>query len=258
MEMRNTLAPAAAKKSDLITYSSNGEDVQLSIGRIKKYLVNGGGQITDDEAVMFLSLCRYQHLNPFLREAYLIKYGSNSPATIVTGKDVFLKRAQRNPDFAGVQCGIIVMDTETGQITEREGTFFLDDAENLVGGWAKVYIKNRAIPFYESVRLSEYIGRKKSGEVNEQWSKRPATMIRKVALVHALKEAFPDELGALYAQEEIEGAQDIILDETPIRVEAEPAPVYETAAGTYAEPAYEQAAFYPETPAAGPESVLFS
>lgn len=256
MEMQNRLAPQAAKKNDLITYDSNGENVQLSVGRIKKYLVNGGGQITDDEAVMFLSLCRYQHLNPFLREAYLIKYGSNSPATIVTGKDVFLKRAQRNPAFAGLQCGIIVINGD-GMITEREGTFYLEETENLVGGWAKVYIKNRAIPFYESVRLSEYIGRKKSGEVNEQWSKRPATMIRKVALVHALKEAFPDDLGGLYAQEEIEGAQDIILDEAPVRVDPEPAQevVYETTA-QFPDDGYQQATWEPAPQS--PESVLFN
>lgn len=260
MDIKNTLAPAPqAKKSDLITYSSNGEDVQLSIGRIKKYLVNGGGQITDDEAVMFLSLCRYQHLNPFLREAYLIKYGSNSPATIVTGKDVFLKRAQRNPDFAGLQCGVIVRDNASGMITEREGTFYLEDSETLVGGWAKVYIKNRAIPFYESVRLSEYIGRKKSGEINDQWSKRPATMIRKVALVHALKEAFPDDLGGLYAQEEIEGAQDIILDEAPVSIEAEPEQVqpqaYETAA-QFPDQGFQQATWEPAP--MSPEEALFS
>lgn len=256
MEMKNTLAPAPAKKSDLITYQSNGEDVQLSIGRIKKYLVNGGGQITDDEAVMFLSLCRYQHLNPFLREAYLIKYGSNNPATIVTGKTTFLKRAQRNPDFAGLQCGVIVMDNEFGMITEREGTFYLD-SETLVGGWAKVYIKNRAIPFYESVRLSEYIGKKKTGEVTEQWQKRPATMIRKVALVHALREAFPDDLGGLYAQEELEGAQDIILDEAPVRIEQEPveAPAFETTA-QFPDAGFQQATWEPAPQS--PESVLFN
>lgn len=254
MEMNNRLVPAQkAQKNDLVTYESNGEPVELSIGRIKKYLVNGGGTITDDEAVMFLSLCRYQHLNPFLREAYLIKYGSNSPATIVTGKDVFLKRAQRNPDFDGLQAGIIVLDMN-GQITEREGTFYTEQ-EKLLGGWAKVYTKGKTIPSYESVNLSEYIGRKKSGEVNEQWSKRPATMIRKVALVHALKEAFPDELGALYAQEEIDGASGIILDDTPVIIDEpeQPAQQPQTA---YQEPVYEQAAYFPET-AQDPAQALF-
>ena len=208
MELKNNLA-AKPQNTNVVEYDSNGETVRLGPNMIKNYLVSGGGNVNDQEVMMFLNLCRFQHLNPFLREAFLIKYGSNSPATMVVGKDVFLKRAQRNPKFDGLQSGVIVLNNQTGQITEREGTFFLDGTEQLVGGWAKVWIK---------------------GEVTEQWSKRPATMIRKVALSHALKEAFPDDLGGLYSQEEMGDAGDVILDESPVIVpkEAEePDPVYE-------------------------------
>ena len=225
MAVNNSLVKQNRKKdtTNLVQYDSNGTQVTLSFDTVKKYLVSGGGNVSDQEVVMFMGMCKAQHLNPFNREAYLIKYGNNSPATMITGKDVFLKRAQKNPNFDGLQCGIIVMENETGNIVEREGTFFLDDEERLVGGWARVYIKGCQIPFYESVKLTEYIGKKKTGEINEQWTKRPATMIRKVALVHALKEAFPDELGSLYAQEEIAEASDLVLDATPVEVqETEP------------------------------------
>ena len=63
-------------------------------------------------------------------------------------------------------------------------------------------------PAIDSIReglvmsLSEYIGRKKDGSPNRQWSGKPATMIRKVALVQALREAFPARLGGMYASEE--------------------------------------------------------
>lgn len=250
MAVGNSLGRQVKKQNGtgLIQYDSNGTQVTLSFDTVKKYLVSGGGNVSDQEVMMYIGMCKAQRLNPFNREAYLIKYGNNSPATMITGKDVFLKRAQRNPNFDGLQCGIIVIENETGNIIEREGTFFLDDEEKLVGGWAKVYTKNNHIPFYESVKLSEYIGKKKTGEVNEQWTKRPATMIRKVALVHALKEAFPDDLGGLYAQEEIEGASDIILDETPIPMKEEaaygvedslyPAEQSETDASVIADPLY--------------------
>ena len=82
-----------AENTQIVEYESNGEMVKISPTMIKRYLVSGGGNVSDGEVMMFMSLCRYQHLNPFLREAYLIKYGSNDPATIVTGKDVFTKRA---------------------------------------------------------------------------------------------------------------------------------------------------------------------
>ena len=50
--------------------------------------------------------------------------------------------------------------------------------------------------------FDEYVGRKKDGSLNSQWSKKPATMIRKVALVQALRETFPSAFGGMYAAEE--------------------------------------------------------
>ena len=216
------VSPAAAKKNDVKEYMANGEVVRLSPAIIRKYLVNGGGNVTDEEIMMFLSLCRFQHLNPFLREAYLIKYGSQ-PATMVVGKDVFVKRAKKSPEFLGFQAGIIVIDAD-GHLTEREGTYYDKDGETLVGGWAKVHIKGYDVPVYASVSLDEYIGRKRDGEVNGQWAGKPATMIRKVALMQALREAFPEQNSGLYAPEEISGTQEIVLDEAPVVMEEETAP----------------------------------
>ena len=215
MPVANNIAKKETK-SQVTEYVSNGETVRISPDMIKKYLVSGGGQVTDEEVIMFLSLCRFQHLNPFLREAYLIKYGERQPATMVVGKDVFLKRAKRQPEFAGLQGGIIVEDKETGQITEREGTFYKKEVEALLGGWAKAYIKGYEIPFYASVSIDEYIGRKSNGEINGQWSGKPATMIRKVALAQVLKEAFPEQNAGMYVQEEISGASEIVLDEARV------------------------------------------
>ena len=119
---------------------------------------------------MFMSLCKYQHLNPFLREAYLVKYG-NSPATIVTGKDTFLKRANRNENYEGKESGIIVKNKE-GKIDYREGTF-KDENETIVGGWAKIHIKGRC-PEMTTVTFDEYAGRKKDGSLNSQWASKPS------------------------------------------------------------------------------------
>ena len=221
----NRLAKPAAKPSQIVEYLANGETVKISKEMIKKYLVNGGGNVTDEEVVMFLNLCRFQHLNPFIREAYLIKYGSSSPATMVIGKDVLVKRAKKSPEFLGMQAGIIIKDMKLGDLVEREGTYYDKNDELLVGGWAKVYIKGFEVSIYESVALDEYIGKKKDGEINGQWASKPATMIRKVALVHALREAFPEQNSGLYSPEEIQGAQEVILDEAPVIVDDEaPAP----------------------------------
>lgn len=210
MATKNEVVEAEKQNTGIVEYESNGEMVKLSPSMVRKYLVSGGGAVTDGEVMMFLSLCRYQHLNPFLKEAYLIKYGSNDPAAIVTGKDVFTKRADATPNYAGKKAGVIVVDAK-GEVIEREGAFVLPK-EILVGGWAKVFIKGHDTPEYAAVGLEEYIGRKKNGEVNSNWSKRPATMIRKVAVVQALREAFPDRFQGLYAQEEFPEASDTKLN----------------------------------------------
>ena len=64
--------------------------------------------------------------------------------------------------------------------------------ETLVGGWAEVHVKDRSIPAKEEVSLAEY------NKGQSQWKTMPATMIRKVALVHALREAFPAKFSGLY------------------------------------------------------------
>lgn len=224
MAVSNTLAKKAATDLMAFEYDSNGEKVKLSPATVRNYLVNGGGNVTDQEVMMYLTLCRYQHLNPFLKEVYLIKYG-NSPATIVTGKDFFMKRANRNPNYAGKKAGIIVMNKESGEIEEREGTVYVKEVEELLGGWAKVYIKGHEEPEYASVSFEEYAGRKSDGSLNSQWATKPATMIRKVALVQALREAFPEDFGGLYSPEEMGNSAAVVLDDAapaqPVEIPAE-------------------------------------
>lgn len=207
-----------SQNNTMAVYESGGEQVKLSPAMVKNYLVSGGGNVTDQEVVMFINLCKFQHLNPFLREAYLIKYGS-SPATMVTGKDVFTKRAKRNPMFAGMQAGIFVLDADK-RITEREGAMALP-GEQIVGGWAKVYIKGYEQPVYAAAGFDEYAGRKGDGTLNAQWASKPATMIRKVALVQALREAFPEDFEGLYSPEEIKDANTVLdYGTAPIEVPA--------------------------------------
>lgn len=192
--------PEENKAKGEFSYLANGEEVKLSASLVKKYLVSGDASaVTDQEVMMFLTLCKYQHLNPFLREAYLIKYGS-SPAKIVTGKDTFTKRAVKNPNYKGKEAGIIVINTQ-GEIEQREGTFFIA-GEKIVGGWAKIYVKDREPEMY-TVSFDEYAGKKNDGTLNSQWLAKPATMIRKVAVVQGLRECFPEDLEGLYSPEEM-------------------------------------------------------
>ncbi|MCP5002439.1 MAG: hypothetical protein GY941_00580 [Planctomycetes bacterium] len=167
--------------SDEITkYMTDLGEVTLSAEIIKRYLVSGNGEITDQELAMYLKLCKYQKLNPFLREVYIIKYGQY-PATVVTGKETFLKRAIKNPKYQGHRVGI----SEDGKVA-----------------WAEVYCDDYKVPIKCEVDYDEYVGLK-DGKPNRMWASKPNTMLKKVALVQALREAFPLDMGGLYSQEEI-------------------------------------------------------
>lgn len=201
--------------SNIVKYETDNGEVTLSKDIVKRYLVSGdASRVTDQEVMMFIQLCKYQNLNPFLREAYLIKFG-NSPATMVTGKDTFVKRAAKSKLCTGYEAGVIVQ--RNNDVEYRKGALVLPN-EKLVGGWAKVYRKDWQVPLENTVSLEEYQRYNSKGELMSNWSKMPATMIRKVALVQALREAIPEEFGGLYSPEEMP-IDDSTLDSTPINVE---------------------------------------
>ncbi|WP_195484511.1 phage recombination protein Bet [Flavonifractor plautii] len=210
MNINNSLISKKANDK-VVEFEVNGQTVKLSPAIIRNYLVNGNGNVSDQEVVMFLNLCKFNRLNPFLQEAYLIKYGS-SPATMVVGKDAITKRAMRNPNYEGQQAGVVVLK-EDGELENRIGTIHLDN-ESLVGGWACVYVKGYKHPIEITVQFDEYV-QMKDGKATSNWKAKPGTMIRKVALTQALREAFPEDLGSMYAPEEM-GVPDSILDVTPV------------------------------------------
>lgn len=185
----------------IVSYEVNNEQITLTPQIVQDYLVGTSGKITIPEFKLFAELCKARKLNPFLKEAYCIKYSNNLPATIVVGKDAVLKRAVLNPNYNGIKSGIIVSD-DKGNIVERKGTFKLPD-EKLVGGWAEVFRKDWENSIYCSVSLEESIQRKSNGQPNSNWEKQPATMIEKVAKVRALREAFVEDLSGMYEAEEM-------------------------------------------------------
>lgn len=190
-----------------VTIHTSAGDVKLNPSIVRKYLVNGNGAVTDQEIALFLGLCKAQNLNPFTREAYLIKYGGNQPAAIVVAKDVFLKRAYRSEQFKGHKAGIICQAPGSHDLTYTPG--ICPPGSKIVGGWAEVHTDGWSFPLRVEVDFAEYQARKSDGTPNRMWSEKPATMIRKVALVQALREAFPDNYQGMYSEEEIPTQEDL-------------------------------------------------
>ena len=180
--------------NELARYDADGTEVVLTDDDIRWVLAKNQN-VTNEELKMFVELCVAHKLNPFIKEAYIIKYGTQ-PATLVIGKEVWVKRAMRNPRYRGHQAGLTFIGQD-GKMRRREGSMLMQ-GEQLIGAWAKVYLKGYEVPMYDEVSFDEYAGRKKDGSLNGQWSRMPATMLRKTALVHVLREAFPEEFGGCY------------------------------------------------------------
>ena len=190
------------KDKQTMVFKVGNDQVKLNPGIVRKYLVNGQGTVTDQEIVYFMHLCKSRQLNPFIKEAYLIKYGQE-PATMVVARDALEKRAIKNVQYNGKKVGIYVMNKETNELIKRDGTIYIKETEKLIGAWCTVYRKDWENPVSVEVNLDEYIGRKKDGTANTNWTNKPVTMITKVAKAQALREAFIEELEGMYEQEEV-------------------------------------------------------
>ncbi len=171
----------------IIKYVTDSGNVELSPEIIKSYLVPSDSKITDQEIGLFLQLCKFQKLNPFLKEVYIVKYGTY-PATFITGKETFLKRAKKDKSYRGHTVGI----SEDGKTA-----------------WAEVHIEDFEVPIRCEVEFNEYVPFK-DGKPNKMWTAKPKTMLKKVALVQALREAFPQDLEGLYSQEEINSGESLV------------------------------------------------
>ncbi len=190
-------------KEIMVKYEIDGQEIKLTPSIVQEYIVGTDAKITMQEFKLFTELCKCRKLNPFLREAYLIKYKNGQPASLVVGKDAILKRAVLNSNYNGMKSGIVIQK-EDGTIEERKGLFYLPGKEIVVGGWAEVYRKDWEHPTYCSVSFEEVAQRKSDGSLNSNWSTKKATMIEKVAKVRALRETFVEDLAGMYEAEEMD------------------------------------------------------
>lgn len=196
-----------------MTYTlDTGKEIKLDYSIVRDVCGGGNQAISDRECFLFMELCASHKLNPFTKEAYLVKYRDN-PATIIVGKDAFTKRATRNPKYRGHDAGIIVSNAN-GEEKKLRGER-VPRGWTLEGGWAEVAVEGYVKNPYTEVALREY----NTGKSN--WAKMPGTMIRKVALVHALREAFPDDVGGLYTDDEMQQS----FEPMPVATRASSAPV---------------------------------
>ena len=166
--------------SELKKIESNNEIVTQE--KLIEYLKFNGTNLTDKELGMFLEISKQFQLNPFKREIYAIKYGSNF--NLIVGYEVYIKRAERSGLLDGWQV-----------TTENSGS----DLKAII----KIQRKDRKYEFIHEVYMSEY------AQQTKIWKEKPITMLKKVAISQGFRMCFSDELGGIpYTAEEVQ-TQDI-------------------------------------------------
>lgn len=175
-------------------------EIQMSIKDIQRWVAP---QAPHHEALKFLMICRAQGLNPLVGEAHLVNNGGSW--TTIVDKSGWLRKAQSHPAYDGHEAGLICRPWNpatkmfTGPAVEVPGAFLPSD-HLLVGAWAKIHRKDRKCPTFASVNASEY------NKGQSTWRSIPCTMLRKVALVQALRESGLTSAG-WYTAEEVQAPE---------------------------------------------------
>ena len=156
---------------------------------------------TADEFARFVYLCKSYDLDPIKKEIYFIKYGSR--ATILTSRDGYLKIANRNANFDGLESDVVY---QGDVLTKRDdGSLHIAYSEDhlnfdkpkLKGAFCSVFRKDRRQATTVFVSIKEYY--KKDAPIWQQYTN---AMILKVAEAMALKRAFA--ISGLVTKEEID------------------------------------------------------
>ena len=162
--------------------ATTSEQNQITAKLLSDYFATLTDKLTDVQRNQFAAVAQAFGLNPFKREIYATTYRNKDGQTvmsIVTGYEVYLKRAEMNPNYNGFETNFQVVNGE-------------------MGCTCKVYRKDRTMPVTSTVWMSEYsTGR-------SLWASKPRMMLEKVAIATAFRRAFPCDFGGMpYTTDEL-------------------------------------------------------
>lgn len=181
---------------------------------------------TSDEFSMFIEVCRRTGLDPFRKQIYAVVYSKDNPEkrrmSIIVGIDglralaarcrdyrpdddppvfIYDEAAKSNFNHLGiVSCAVKAYKRdEDGRWFPVVGVAYWDEfvpatdvfATNESGRW----MKNED---------GDYIVARRKLPATSNWAKMPRVMIAKVAESIALRKGWPEELGGVYSDEEVE------------------------------------------------------
>lgn len=168
------------------------DNVKVTDAELTMHLENLGllKDLSTGEKNSYLQIAKAFNLNPFKREIHVSKY--NGQMSIITGYEVYIKRAER-----------------TGQLDGWSVVTSGSVKENNLKATITIYRKDRQHPFVWEAEYNEFVQKTKEGAVTKFWQK-ATMMIKKVAISQGFRLCFSDELGGMpYTADEINDTQDV-------------------------------------------------
>ena len=195
-----------------VVIATNQRSIAITINDARQWL--GAESAPSFEVMKFLMICQARRVDPFLGEAHFFEMGGRW--TTVVDISGWIEVAETHPQYDGHECGLVVQQVITpakpgtkttpatpavmGEIRNIEETI-RPEGWNVIGGWCRVYRKDRRIPTYRAVSMTEY------NRNNRQWIALPHTMIVKVAVVQALAASGIVARNGGYIREELPESQ---------------------------------------------------
>lgn len=194
-----------------------------------------------ESVMMALAYCRKRNLDIFKKPVHIVPMWSSAKRqmveTVWPGIAEIRTTASRTGQYAGidaVEFGPVVERSFTGQTGGNNSETITKKVR--YPEWASVVVYRLVAgvrcAYHAKVYWEEtYATMGKSDVPNEMWGKRPRGQLDKCVEAAALRKAFPEELGNIYAAEEMEGreigdgaAVDSAASRQPPKPPAPPAP----------------------------------
>jgi len=195
------------------------EETEQMLQDLKSVVAPGA---TDSELKLYSMYCTNTGLNPFMGQVHFIKRAGKP--TFQVSIDGYRAKAEQTNKYAGSEDYLFDEGiTQYEHIKSKRG--FPITATAIVN---KI-VKGQIFPIKATVAWTAYCPAE--GQ-NFMWKKMPYQMLGKCAEAAALRKAFPNVLGGLYIQEELDNSKEILIKEEVKEVKEIVKPKEETIVGT--------------------------
>jgi phage recombination protein Bet len=159
--------------------------------------------LNEQEKMIFMEIAKTNKLNPFLREIYVVAYGSGEyrQFSVITGYEVYLRRAEAT--------GLLeYWNVELFGKVDRDNIYNSDLKATITikrKDWLKEFVHDVYFVEYAQFKKIKLKDGSFGKQLNTFWSEKPITMLRKVAISQGFRLCFSLELSNMpYIKEEIQ------------------------------------------------------